>query len=165
MALGPVPSITLKNTGHTVLFRLGFCSIQKLSLFFSRQVRNVHKPHKLPLFSRGLKNLVNTPLCKICMSPPPPPLVNGPFDLPSFFLLGTQNTPFTYAKSWKMPAFNPPPPYTQTQTHIPGPMHAMRASKHEGNCWDLSLHCCNHSVTHVQVVFHQQTSRVCTIEL
>ena len=28
-------------------------------------------PPKLPLFSRGLKNLVNTPMCKICMSPPP----------------------------------------------------------------------------------------------
>ena len=30
------------------------------------------KPPKLPLFSRGLKNLVNTPMCKACMSPPPP---------------------------------------------------------------------------------------------
>ena len=59
----------------------------------------------------------------------------------------------------------PPPPYTQTQTHIPGPMHAMRASKHGGNCWDLSLHFTNHLVTHVQMVFHHQTSKVCTIEL
>ena len=31
----------------------------------------MQKPPKLPLFSRGLKNLVNTPMCKTCMSPPP----------------------------------------------------------------------------------------------
>ena len=31
----------------------------------------MQKPPKLPFFSRGPKNLVNTPMCKICMSPPP----------------------------------------------------------------------------------------------
>ena len=88
-----------------------------------------------------------------------------PFLLTRFFALGTQNTLFTYAKSRYMPAFGPPHPYTQTQTHIPGPMHAMRASKHGGNCRDLSLHCSNHSVTPVQVVFHHQITKICTINL
>ena len=78
------------------------------------------------------------------------------------FKKGTQNTPFTYTKSRLMPAFNPPTPYTQTQTHIPGLMHAMRASERGGNCRDLSLHCSNHSVTHVQVVLHHQITKVCT---
>ena len=58
-----------------------------------------------------------------------------------------------------------PPLCTQTQTHITGPMHAMRASKHGGNCWDFSLHCFNHSVTRVQVVFHHQITEVCPTKL
>ena len=54
---------------------------------------------------------------------------------------------------------------TQTQAHIPGPMHAMRASKHGGNCQYVSLDCSNHSVTCVRVVFHHQITEVCRTKL
>ena len=82
-----------------------------------------------------------------------------------FFFTRDAKYPFYLCKMRVNACFQPPPLYTQTQTHIPGPMHAMRASKHGGNCRNLSLHCSNHSLTHVQVVFHDQITKVCTIQL
>ena len=70
-----------------------------------------------------------------------------PFLLTTYFFTRDAKDPFYIRKMRVNACFYSPPLYTQTQTHIPGPMHAMRAKKHGGNCWDLSLHCSNHSIT------------------
>ena len=54
MALGPLPSIRLKivnsSEGHAVLFCLGFCSIQKLSLFQRAGLKCANTPQTTPFF-------------------------------------------------------------------------------------------------------------------
>ena len=60
-----------------------------------------------------------------------------PFLLTRYFYTPNAKYPFYIRKIQVNACPYPPSLYTQTQTRNPGPMHAMRASKHGGNCLDV----------------------------